>query len=193
MFKQILGITVIICLFGIVIFNFIEKRTEEKTDDVTGISSDQGVGLVPPGMAGFDVGEIAPDFELETFTGEKVKLSDFKGKKIFLNFWASWCKPCKQEMPDMQKFYEKYKDEVEIVAINLTGKENNETNAKQFVEENGFTYPILLDPKLTVGKTYSAVAIPTTYFIGSDMTFQAPRKTGPMTYDEMVEVMKKLK
>ena len=73
-------------------------------------------------VTGFKPGDTPPDFELATLSGELVRLSDYKGKKVILNFWASWCGPCKAEMPHMEKYYKKNKDaeNVEIIAVNLT-------------------------------------------------------------------------
>lgn len=75
---------------------------------------------------GLKVGEIAPNFTLQSLTGETITLKDFVGKKIVLNFWASWCLPCREEMPAMQNVYEQYQSEnVEIIAVNLTAVREN--------------------------------------------------------------------
>ena len=72
---------------------------------------------------GIEIGKSAPDFELTKLDGTNVKLSDLKGKKVILNFWATWCGPCQQEMPDMEAFYKEHKENVEILAINYTPSE----------------------------------------------------------------------
>ena len=109
-------------------------------------------------------GEKAPDFALTNLSGQTVKLSDFKGKTVILNFWASWCPPCKAEMPDMQKFYEKNQD-VEILAVNLTNAETNENAPLNFVKKNGLTFQILYDLNGSVSSRYKAFTIPTSYII----------------------------
>lgn len=106
-------------------------------------------------------GEIAPDFELENLKGDIIKLSDFKGKKVILNFWATWCPPCKDEMPDMEEFYQQAGKDVVILAVNI----DPQYNVKKFVKENKITFPILLDRKDQVNTKYQIISIPTTYFI----------------------------
>lgn len=117
------------------------------------------------------------DFELEDLEGNSVRLSDFKGKVVFLNFWATWCPPCREEMPHMQAFYEKYKDEdVVILAVNPNRTENRgvdnskkaEEKARKFVEEEAYTFPILLDRDDSVWAVYQQRGIPANYMIDKD-------------------------
>lgn len=187
MIKKIIGISIIVVLIGIVIFNVIEKYISEPSRQAE--EDTLTTTLVPPQIDGLAVGDEVAPFTLETMDGSYLNIADLKGKKIILNFWASWCGPCKAEMPDMQKFYENHKDEVEIIAINMTGKETNFSDAEEFVEAYELTFPILLDHDLELSDKYGIMAIPTTYFIGTDMTYQLPPKLGPMTYDEMIEKM----
>ena len=104
----------------------------------------------------------APDFELENLTGEKKHLADFQGKVVVLNFWATWCGPCKVEMPFFQEISEKYASEIAVLAVN-----NQETVDKvsPFVEELGLTYEILMDNDGGVATQYQVIGFPTTYFI----------------------------
>ncbi len=105
----------------------------------------------------------APDFELENLAGESVRLSSLKGNVVFLNFWATWCPPCRAEMPSMQTLFEKFSDEdFEIIAIDLQESKRTVTN---FVEERDFTFPVVIDKSGRVGGTYGARSIPTTYLI----------------------------
>src|SRR5690606_33071951 len=92
--------------------------------DVTGDTSVSGGMIAPAESVGIQPGEIAPDFELETLDGAVVKLSELKGEKVILNFWATWCPPCKEEMPEMQEFYDKYGDDINVIAVNF--KEKND-------------------------------------------------------------------
>ncbi|WP_456276235.1 redoxin domain-containing protein [Bacillus sp. AK128] len=138
---------------------------------------------------GLQEGNKAPDFQLETLTGEVINLSDLKGKKIILNFWATWCPPCKAEMPHMQDFYEKHiDDEVEILAVNLTNSEKNIASIEEFVNEYGVTFPILLDQKGATNKTYQAITIPTTYFIDREGIIRK-KIIGPMNTEMMEELV----
>ncbi|MGG7619296.1 peroxiredoxin family protein [Bacillus coreaensis] len=118
----------------------------------------------PDNLPGLRVGEKAPDFELMTLDGKTVKLSDYRGKKVILNFWATWCPPCKAEMPDIQKFYNEADDNVEILAINI----DPQYDVKKFVREANVTFPVLLDSKDEVNNLYRILTIPTTYFIDGD-------------------------
>ncbi|WP_106497530.1 TlpA family protein disulfide reductase [Lentibacillus sp. Marseille-P4043] len=192
--KQVLGIIVIVLLAGIVIFNVVEKEdentaTNEDPENVSPDSDMAGAAIVPPGKTGVETGEKAPDFELETLSGETVKLSELKGQKVFLNFWASWCGPCRIEMPEMQKFYEEHQGEVEIIAVNT---DTNKEKARKFIDEYDYTYPVLLDKKMKVSEQYMVSALPTTYFIGKDGKVQESKKVGPMTYDFMVDMLHSL-
>lgn len=97
------------------------------------------------------------------------------------------------EMPEMQEFHEKYGDEVAIIAVNATGTERSEAVMREYIEENGYTFTVLLDQDLTVNASYQALSLPTTYFINSQGIIQLPRKIGPMDLNMMKENMEKLK
>lgn len=117
---------------------------------------------------GLQEGNKAPDFQLKMVNGTDVKLSDLQGKKVILNFWATWCPPCKAEIPHMQDFYEsRDKTEVEILAINLTSTEKNPGKVKEFVKDRNVTFPVLLDQDGYIGDQYQAITIPTSYLIDS--------------------------
>ena len=111
--------------------------------------------------------KIAPNFILETVTGEKISLKDFKGKAVLLNFWATWCQPCKKELPSMQRIYEELSSEgVEVVAISID--RNKKERVKQYIKNHNLTFPILLDPGQKVRKDYFILGLPTSYLIGID-------------------------
>lgn len=118
----------------------------------------------PDNLPGLRVGEKAPDFELKTLDGKTVKLSDYRGKKVILNFWATWCPPCKAEMPDIQKYYNEADDNVEILAVNI----DPQYDVKKFVRDANVTFPVLLDSKDEVNTLYKILTIPTTYFIDGE-------------------------
>ncbi|MCG7334309.1 redoxin domain-containing protein [Sporosarcina sp. ACRSM] len=146
------------------------------------------------GLPGLEKGSIPPDFVLSSLSGETFRLSDLKGKKVVLNFWASWCGPCKAEMPHMQKYYEKNKDKenVEIVAVNLSETERRgQKGIEEFVDAYGLTFPIPLDKEGAVMKAYKVLIIPTTYFIGTDGKV-GQRITGPMDEKRLTELVDQL-
>lgn len=113
----------------------------------------------------------AIDFTLTDQYGNTHKLSDYKGKTVFLNFWATWCSPCRAEMPDIQKLYESAETEGENALVILGvaapnwGKEKSEEEIKEFLEENGYTYPVLMDTTGEVFMSYGISAFPTTFMI----------------------------
>lgn len=136
------------------------------------------------------VGEAAPNFELPTLDGHKAKLSDYKGKIVILNFWATWCPPCQAEMPHMQNFYEEnHQKGIEIVAINLTSSDRGLDKVKEFVNKHHITFPILLDEEGTVENIYDTIAIPTTYIIDQE-GFITEKITGPVDEERLENLIK---
>lgn len=111
-------------------------------------------------------GDQAEDFQLINEKGETVKLSDYKGKKVFLNFFASWCGPCQEEMPILVELNNRTNDEeLVILAINVTTQETNPNNVRQFINHYKIDFPVLFDGDGKVMKTYQLVGIPTSLFI----------------------------
>jgi DsbE subfamily thiol:disulfide oxidoreductase len=105
----------------------------------------------------------APDFTLPDPRGKKVSLRDYRGKVVFLNFWATWCESCREEMPSMERLYQEFKGKgLEIVAVNVKDKR---PDALAFVKELKLNYPVLMDPEGEVGLLYGAFGLPVTYLI----------------------------
>ena len=105
-----------------------------------------------------------PDFSLANAEGKKISLRDFRGKTLFLNFWATWCEPCREEMPAMEKLYQEFKDRnFTVLAVNVKDRRQE---ALAFVKEFKLTYPIAFDPNAEVASLYGAWGLPTTYIIG---------------------------
>ena len=113
----------------------------------------------------------AIDFTLKDQYGNTHTLSDYKGKTVFLNFWATWCSPCRAEMPDIQKLYEEFQQEdvviLGVAAPNL-GREKSEEGIKGFLEENGYTYPVVMDTDAEAFQAYGINSFPTTFMIDKD-------------------------
>lgn len=108
----------------------------------------------------------AYDFEMETFDGEVLRLSELEGQVVVLNFWASWCPPCRWEMPFFEKMHQEYKDQG-VVFLGVAISDTLE-NARGFAESTGVTYPIGLDTTNEISRNYNVVSLPTTFFIGRE-------------------------
>ena len=113
----------------------------------------------------------APDFKVTNESGLEVRLSDFRGKPVVINFWASWCPPCKAELPDFNETCLKYGDEVEFMMINLTdGERETLKSARKFITSQGYTFPLYFDTQFEAAAAYQIMSIPQTFFINSDGT-----------------------
>ena len=108
----------------------------------------------------------APDFTVYDPAGNPVKLSDYFGKPIVLNFWASWCGPCKMEMPDFNEKYLEIGDDIQFLMVNMTdGSRETVEIASKFIEDAGYAFPVMYDTAYEAAYTYNVYSLPTTYFI----------------------------
>lgn len=153
MTKKVIAAVLLITMLTVAIVQAMDKKAEpEQPSQETA------------NLGGLKVGAKAPEFELKTLSGETIKLSDLKGKKVMLNFWATWCPPCKAEMPAMEKFHKQAGEEVVILAVNI----DPHLDVQAFVNENGITFSIPLDEEDKVNEMYQILSIPTTYFIDTN-------------------------
>jgi len=114
---------------------------------------------------------LAPDFTAYDAEGNAVTLSEQFGKPIVLNFWASWCGPCKSEMPAFERAYQAYGEDVQFLMVNLTdGSRETVEKGTKYVEDNGYTFPVLFDTAYEGAIAYGVTGIPATYFINADGT-----------------------
>lgn len=170
---------ILIALVGWAVVDFAtgdRKKVSQDIEDKKTLEEIIDVGL------GYN--EVAPDFTLTTLDGEEVSLSDFRGEPVMINFWATWCPPCKAEMPDMQKFYEE--TGMTIISVNMTSSERSRENVPKFVDEYEITFPVLMDEDSEVSDQYEAYQLPTTYFLDKDGEIHF-KLAGPMNYDFMMD------
>ena len=141
--------------------------------NITAVDEAGNSGLIAEGSFRTDyqsnsapyVGSRAPDFTLTTLDGNQVSLSQYRGQKVILNFWASWCSPCKIELPHIQEVYEKFRDGDEVTVITVAGSESDENEIRAFIKMKGFTFPVLLDSTESTFNRYNLTSIPKTFFL----------------------------
>ena len=188
--KRITAISIIVILIGVIVYGTLaeEDTTEGGLDDGMIHIQPEGVDV---DTTPIEVGDVPPNFQLKTLDGETAQLQDYKGKKVFINFWATYCPPCREEMPDLQKLHDEY-DNVEVLAVNAANLETSEDKVSQFVDELNLNFPILLDESGEVNLRYQAMAIPVTYFINTEGVVQLPKRVGAMSYEQMEEIVEEL-
>ena len=197
--KKVVLILVFVGVLGMVgwtVYDFVDVEDNEESDDSGGIitsepaQNENGEVNNLADDVGLGKGEKAPDLELKTLDGEKVKLSDYEGEKVIVNFWATWCPPCREEIPDLQKLYDNY--DVEILAIDLTETESSLDAVEEFVyDEFEMTFPVLLDETSEVANMYQVMAYPTSYMVDTEGYIQF-LAMGAMEYEQMKEELEKL-
>lgn len=134
-------------------------------------------GEIPAPKEGF----LAPEFTLDTLEGHAISLNELRGQPILVNVWASWCAPCRAEMPAMQRVYEAYREQgFTILAVNATNQDSL-NNAAGFVSEHNLTFPILIDSTGEVSMAYQVRSLPTSFFVDQNGIIQEIVIGGPMS------------
>ncbi|MDN4524298.1 TlpA disulfide reductase family protein [Fictibacillus fluitans] len=188
--KPILMFLVLIGLIGIAVW------TSQKESGSINESEKPAESFQPVkgnGQTGLKPGNTLPDATLTSLEGKTVSLKEFRGKKVILNFWATWCPPCRKEMPDMQKMYSRHKDnQLEIVAVNLRYTEKSTKTVSDYVEKRKAAFPVLLDSDGKVSKKFQAVSLPTSYLVDSNGVIQK-KMIGALSPGLMTEFIKRSK
>ncbi|MBQ7923322.1 MAG: TlpA family protein disulfide reductase [Clostridia bacterium] len=141
--------------------------TAGNTEETSETSAESGETATEPQRTGEEV----PDFTVYDMSGNAVKLSDFAGKPVVLNFWASWCSPCKAEMPHFDQAAAEYGEDIHFLMVNLTdGYRETEASIAAFIEKNGYTFPVYLDTTMEAAYNFGVTSIPKTYFLWEDGT-----------------------
>jgi len=162
-------------------------ETGQQADSAPGAGKQDPAQLAEMPEAGYR----APLFDLPLLAGEgTVSLAKLQGKPVLLNFWASWCGPCKMEMPDLQAEYERYKDKVQFYLVNLTSQDDEE-DAAAFLKEFGITIPTLKDMTGSAFQAYRLASIPSTFAIGPDGVI-AEKRIGALTKPQMDGMLQRL-
>lgn len=143
--------------------------------------------VIPPAPRS---GAPAPAFEVTTLNGDTLALADLHGQAVVLNLWATWCPPCRAEMPALERIGQRYADEG-LVILALNQGEDPATIAA-FVQEHGLTFTIALDPREQIGRLYELEAYPTTFFIGRDGLIRSVVQGGPMAEALIEDQVRKL-
>ncbi len=153
-------ISVALILITLVVLGILIFSSGEKEKIKSGVDTKQTKSI----REGISEGEIAPDFTLKDLKGVEVTLKEFRGKVVLLNFWATWCSPCRIEIPSMVELYKKYKDRgLEIIGVNLD--KLGKSNVEKFSLEHKINFPVLLNPSGDVASLYGVVVLPTTVFL----------------------------
>ncbi|MNO22399.1 Thiol-disulfide oxidoreductase ResA [compost metagenome] len=180
--KNSIVIVAMLLLLGYGVFDYFKGKGDTGSIQMT--EGDVAVGIQKE--------QRAPDFQLTDLTGNPVQLSDYRGKKVLVNFWATWCPPCKAEMPHMQRFYEDFSDdEVVVLGVNMTSIDKGMEAIEAFTKEYGLTFPIVLDQQGDVMDTYQITGYPTTYAIDQEGIIRA-KFIGAIDYEMMKNTVNKM-
>ena len=167
--------------------NVSDTIRSETSGESTG--SQAGSGSIQEETAESEEEILATDFEVTLVSGDTVKLSDFRGKKVLLNFWATWCGPCVQEMPAFQQLTEEYPDDFVMLAVNCGDAAQD---VESFVEENGYTFNIALDETMEVSSLYPTSSIPLPIIVAEEgyITYASSGAADAQTmYDHYKELL----
>ncbi|WP_342599919.1 redoxin domain-containing protein [Psychrobacillus sp. FSL H8-0483] len=179
--KKGISLSILALLFGAILWTIDEAvvKQEQINQEIEVVSSEGK--------------EKAPNFTLTSLSGKELSLADYKGKRVILNFWATWCPPCKAEMPHMQTYFEEYAEEQNaiVLAVNLTSQDNGIKKIQQFNSEYNLTFPVLLDEKGDVASQYGIITIPTTFVLDEE-GYIDKKISGPVSEHMLINLLEQL-
>jgi thiol-disulfide isomerase/thioredoxin len=140
------------------------------------------------GKYDIEVGKLAPDFTLKDLNGEDISLSDYRGKIVLINFWATWCSWCDVEMPDLQKLDDE-NDDLVVLAVNVMEEKDT---VKKYMEEGKYSFEVALDEEGEIAATYLVNGLPNSYFVDEEGILLGG-VPGMMTYEQMIEVLENIR
>ena len=185
----VLGLALALLLFGNQLFT---GRQQENESILEQVPSSKGVNRedvpLPERGAPLNVGDTAHNFSLPDLDGQQVTLAEFQGKPVVINFWATWCPPCRLEMPEFQRAFEAYQeDDLVILAVNAA--EQPEVVRSFFYDQMGYTFTPLLDEEGQVGEAYGAIGLPSTFFVNAAGEVTAVHR-GALTQTQLQNYLK---
>ena len=159
----LIAVFALLLVVTVVAYRMLSAKVQPQSDAVSSSQGENAPSSSKPA---------APDFTVQDAGGKDVSFSEFKGKPVVLNFWASWCPPCKSEMPDYEKMYQEYSAKgVAFVMVNMTdGSRETVAGAQKFLKDNGYTFPAYFDVKQSAAGAYGISAIPDSVFIDKNGT-----------------------
>ncbi|UFU01140.1 redoxin domain-containing protein [Radiobacillus kanasensis] len=181
----------LVLALGVTIWDANQDESKTSSSETMAFpEGEEGAGIVSSNAPEqLEIGENAPDFTLENLQGELTSLSMYEGKIVFLNFWATWCDYCKEEMPIMESIQSEYKGDVHVIAVNALNSELDGVNkVKNYINQGGYTFEVLLDREGSVVNQYRVVGLPTTFVIDKEGKL-IETKLGPMTEEYMQGVI----
>lgn len=185
--KAMIGVVVAVLLLGLLSACSSEPKKTQSEGEAELPPTPETVEptLTKEPEIGPEVSLQAPDFTLKDLEGKTISLSQFRGKTVLLNFWASWCGPCRAEMPHLQKFFEESGDDLTPIGVNLM---EDRSQVERFAQKQGLTFPIALDLEGKVGSSYKVRSIPTTFFIDPEGIIRG-KKVGMFGSEEEIRSM----
>lgn len=184
----LLGAAAVLLIFGGDLFNRPEQEVVTLDEIPTfGTPVTPAAAAILSGLGGPEVGAAAPNFITNDLDGNPVELSELAGQPVILNFWATWCAPCRIEMPELQATYETYQDE-ELIILAVNRQETPDIIRPYFYDEMQLTFTPLVDESGLVANLYSVLVMPTTYFINPEGIITAIHR-GPLSESQLSEYL----